>query len=315
MAVIHINLFGQLAIFVDDRPLFIGLPNTKPLELFAYLLLNRKNPQSREAIAALFWPDLAPVHAKKSLRKVLCTLQHLLTDAVKDGGPPVLLIKPDWITLNPALHLCLDIADFEQAHTLAQKHMGLPLDPQSSQIIAAAVARYEGELLAGLYTDWCLYERERLENMYLEMLHKLMVYAETGRAYEQAIKYGLEIVRHDRANERAYLDLMRLYYLSGNRSAALHQYAHCVAALAKELGVRPRKSTEQLYRQICEDDLTSTELDVVSGERHGGQHTELATYSHLQQARADLQRVLEQVQGEIEHIERLLKRDSEWRNA
>lgn len=309
MGEICINLFGQLAIFVDDHPLFIGPSLTKPLELFAYMLINRKRPQAREAIATLFWPDLDHTHAKKSLRKVLCTLQCFLADVVKKGLPPVLLIERDWIALNPALHLQLDVDIFEHAYGLAQEHIGSALDQQSAQILAAAVARYEGDLLTGLYADWCLYERARFENMYLELLHKLMVYAETCRAYEQAITYGLQILRYDRANERAYVDLMRLYYLSGNRSAALHQYANCVAALAKELGVKPRKSTEKLYQQICHDDLAAIQPGAVGMEREVGQQIKPLSRSHLQQARADLQRVLEQVQGDIERVERLLKEE------
>lgn len=57
----------------------------------------------------------------------------------------------------------------------------------------------------------------------LEMRHLLLVAAEHRQAYEQAIAHGCEILRYDRANERAHRDLMRLYYLSGNRSAALRQ--------------------------------------------------------------------------------------------
>ena len=34
---------------------------------------------------------------------------------------------------------------------------------------------YRGDLLEGCYQDWCLFERERLQNAYLAMLDKLMV--------------------------------------------------------------------------------------------------------------------------------------------
>ena len=46
---------------------------------------------------------------------------------------------------------------------------------------------------------------------------------------------------------------MRLNLLNGDRTAALHQYEICVAALAEELDVPPAKSTMTLYEQIRQD--------------------------------------------------------------
>lgn len=308
MAITRIQLFGRMAIFVDDRPLAVGPPHIKPLELCAYLLIHRQHSHPREALATLLWPELPPAHGKKNLRKVLCTLQHLLTDAVGPGDPPLLLIEHDWLALNPARELQLDVAAFEQAYALAQQYEG-DLDTKTAQVIATAVALYEGELLTGLYADWCLYERERLENMYFELQHTLMAYAEHRHAYKQAIAHGLEILRHDRANERAHRDLIRLYYLIGDRSAALHQYEHCVATLATELGVGPCKCTESLYRQICRDEraMLSATPDVDDTAWQHMQRADPQTRSYLQQIHAELQRVLQQVQDEIQRVEGLLK--------
>lgn len=56
-------------------------------QLFTYLLIHRRRSHPREALATLLWPELPSAHAKKNLRKVLCILQHLLTDAVRPGDP------------------------------------------------------------------------------------------------------------------------------------------------------------------------------------------------------------------------------------
>lgn len=308
MRTLRINLFGRLAVFVDECPLTVGPPHTKPLELFAYLLIHRRRSHSREALATLLWPEMPPAPAKRNLRKVLCTLQHLLADAVPPGDPQVLLIEHDWLALNPALDLQLDVERFEQAYALARQHAGTLLDSQTTQVLAAAVELYADELLAGCYCDWCLHERERLENMYLELLHALMVDAEHRHAYEQAIAYGCEILRHDRASERTHRDLMRLYYLSGDRSTALRQYGHCVSALINDLGVKPRTCTEQLYRQICSDELMpSAELSAEHPELQRELGAGADRSSHLQQIRAELQRTLGQVQDELQRVERLLQ--------
>lgn len=308
MAAIRINLFGRLAVFVDDRPLVVGSPHLKPIEIFTYLLIHRRRSHSREAIATLLWPDLPPAHAKKNLRKVLCTLQHLLADAVMPSGPPVLLIEHDWIALNPALDLQLDVEIFEHAYTLAQQQADGVLDHTTAQEIAAAVALYEGELLAGLYTDWCLRERERLEDLYLELRHLLLVDAERRCAYEQAIAHGRAILRHDRSNERTHRDLMRLYYVSGDRSAALHQYEHCAAALSSELGVRPGAYTQGLYQQICHDELMPPGAAPASEPAALRRQPDTSPESSQSQLiGADLQRTLGQAQGDLQRVERLLK--------
>lgn len=90
----------------------IGIPHTKPHERFAYLLLHRRRNHPREALATLLWPEATPSQARKNLRKALCILQRTLAKAGEPADPPILLVEHDWITLNPALDLHVDVAEF-----------------------------------------------------------------------------------------------------------------------------------------------------------------------------------------------------------
>lgn len=306
MAHFRINLFGRFAIFIDQRPLALTRVQTKPIELLAYLLLFRRHPHGREVIAALLWPDLTPTQARRNLRKVLCTLQQLLTDSHRANDPPLVLIDHEWLAINPICDLQLDVAIFEQAYVAAQQRTSADLSPHMVSTLTAAVELYSGELLTGFYADWCLQERERLENMYLELRRVLLLVLEQQQAYDQAIIHGLEILRHDRANERTYRDLMRLYYLSGNRSMAIHQYEHCVAALRKELGVSPSKVTTQLYQHLCSDDLDAAEHSDGDAARAAAVSGERPQQQHLLKMRTELQQMLQQVQEELQHVERML---------
>jgi DNA-binding SARP family transcriptional activator len=305
MAAFRIQLFGQLAISIEKQLLYLGIPATKPLELLAYLLIHRQRVHPREHLATLLWPDLPNAQAKRNLRKVLCTLQHLLNPGDHPEAAPLFQIEHDWVAVNPAAALDLDIAAFEHAYTLAQQHSGEALDPAIEHLIGAAVDRYSGELLAGLYDDWCLHERERLENMYLELLHILQVHATQQQAYDQAIDRGLAILQHDHANERAYADLMRLYYLNGNRTAALHLYRRCVAALSEELDVQPSRQTEQLYQQICTDSLAEPPTRSATMTNPAPAQPPQAATPHLLQMQAELQRLLDQVHDELQRVKEL----------
>jgi DNA-binding SARP family transcriptional activator len=167
----------------------------------------------------------------------------------------LLLVEPEWLQLNEQARLALDVREFERAYALTHDTNGQQLLPLQVQLIENALELYRGNLLDGWYQDWCLFERERLQNMYLSMLDKMMGYCELYQRFEQGISYGVQILRYDRAHERTYANLMRLHYQAGDRTAALHQYERCVAALREELSVEPSRQTSELYELVMQDRL------------------------------------------------------------
>ena len=83
-----------------------------------------------------------------------------------------MLAGPDWIQFSPEADLWLDVAVFEQAFALVRGVPGRELDTREAQTLQSVVQLYQEDLLESWYQDWCLYERERLQNMYLAMLDK-----------------------------------------------------------------------------------------------------------------------------------------------
>jgi DNA-binding SARP family transcriptional activator len=118
-----------------------------------------------------------------------------------------------------------------------------------------AEALYRGDLLEGWYWDWCAVERERLKDMYVTILEKLMVHCEINCQYELGLAYCMRILGCDHALESAHQQLMRLYYLAGQRVKALRQFERCTSILSQELGVHPSQQTLRLYEQIKADRL------------------------------------------------------------
>src|SRR5215469_6947387 len=191
--------------------------------------------------------------------QVLWQLQSALGSQHESARARALLVEPDWVQLNSEADIWLDVAVFEQAYNLVQKTAGQELNGSLAQLLQDTVQLYQGPLLEGWYNDWCLYERERLQGIYLAMLDKLMGYCEVHQDYETGLLYGMRIMCYDRARERTHRRLMRLHYLSGDRSAALRQYEQCTTALAEELGAKPSKHTIALYEQIHADQLDELE--------------------------------------------------------
>ena len=114
---------------------------------------------------------------------------------------------------------------------------------------------YRGELLPTWYQDWCVYEHVRLQLIRIMMLEQLMAHYESRGRLARAIGYGQTILRHDRARERTYRELMRLYYVIGDRTAAMRQFERCARALAVEFGLQPDSQTVAVHQQIRSDRL------------------------------------------------------------
>jgi DNA-binding SARP family transcriptional activator len=299
-------LFGKFDVRCSEQSL-IGLEARKVQELFCYLLLYRDRPHPREALADLLWGDTSTAQSKSYLRKALWQLHSALEVSGQAGQNEVLLVEPDWVQLNPAADIWLDAAVLEQAFALVKGVLGRELDDQAAQTLQSAVNLYRGDLLEGWYADWCLYERERLQHLYLALLDRLMDHCESHQCYEAGIIYGLNALRYDRAREHTHRRLMRLHNLAGDRTGALRQYERCIDALTEELGVKPTQRTVALYEQIRADQSPASVLDQASPAVIVPLPEFLSQLQQLQTLLAETQHQLQQ------HIEAVKMTISGWR--
>lgn len=289
-------LFGRFHAEADGQPL-PGLDGAKVQELYCFLLLHRDRPHSRVSLASLLWGEMPEAHARQYLRKALWQL-----GAALDEAAVALIVEPGWIQFAPAAGHWLDVAQFETAYAHAEDIPGQKLKPAQAAELRAAVALYRGDLLEGWYQEWCLFERERLERMYLIMLEKLMLYCESQEQYELGVSYGVAALRRDRARERTHRRLIRLHYLSGNRSEALRQYQRCLQALREELGVGPARSTVRLYEQVlAEADLDAPGAPPVPAPRADAPGQDKAIHQ-LESLHNLLYQMQQRIQQELDNV-------------
>jgi DNA-binding SARP family transcriptional activator len=248
MARLKATLFGKFRVERENQQT-LGIDTGKAQELLGLLFIHRDRPQARETLSETLWRNQPPAISRKNLRQTLWKLKSALK-AQPRNDPPSLLIESDWIQLNPSAHWWLDIAEFEQTYSRIKNISAREFDPKDYQNVEQSADLYQGDLLEGWYQDWCIFERERYRSMHLTLLTRLVQYCELNRKFEAGLAYGEKLLQHDRAYEKAHRQMMRLYFLSGDRSRALRQYNRCVAALHEELGVDPSDRTIQLYEQI-----------------------------------------------------------------
>lgn len=250
MIALQIGLFGRFEISCSGKPV-AGLEGRKVQELLAFLLLQRPRAFSREYLAELLWGQRAPAQSRKYLRQTLWQVHSALAAfGVEAERSAPLQVDDQWVCFNQQCPLWLDVAAFEAAYGAAQGIAGRDLDDDRAAALRQAVGLYNGDLLEGCYADWCLFERERLQNMYLAMLDKLMVHCEVNGDFEAGLGFGALILRVDRARERTHRQMMRLYGLARQRTDALRQYQRCVEALREELDVAPSPRTVELAAQL-----------------------------------------------------------------
>jgi DNA-binding SARP family transcriptional activator len=309
MSQLKINLLGKFSVRRDEEALD-GLDGGKVQELFGYLLLNRNRPHPREALANALWGGSSTAQSKKYLRQALWHLQSALEAESKIAPGRFLVVEPNWIKLSSGGGLWLDVEEFESAFALVQGKPSESLDAEKAESLRLAVELYRGDLLEGSYQDWFLYERERLQNIYLAMLDKLTGYCEISGEYEQGQDYAARILRYDPARERTHRRLIRLYYLAGDRSAALRQYARCVSVLKDELGVKPDVQTVALCERVRSDSLDAPQstLAPAKPEAKAADAALPDIIARLKQLHATLSEIQQQVQKEIRTVELALNR-------
>jgi DNA-binding SARP family transcriptional activator len=248
MADLKVTLFGKFNIEIEGLKV-AGMEARKVQELLSYLLLFKDHPQPRDYLCETFWSDQSTANSRKHLRQTLWKLQSAMQGA---GNPSGMALRndSDWIQIQLAGDFWLDVDEIEKVFNLVKGKKASELSQRDFSQLEYAADVYKGDLLEGWYSDWCFFERERYQTMHLLLLDKLIQFCELHEKYDAGLFYGMDILRHDHSYERAHRQLMRLYFLTGNRTQALHQYKRCEMALRDELGVEPSEATKQLYEQI-----------------------------------------------------------------
>ena len=309
MKQLHITLFGKLSIKYGGCAL-PACEQAKVQELLCYLLLHRDRSYTREMLASLLWGSYCTTAlSKKYLRNALWRLQAVFNAQPEIAGSGLLVVEPGWVQLRSVAGLRLDVAAFEAAYTAVRGRAGASLDEQSARTLEESVQLYRGDLLEDCYSEWCLCERERLLQIYLTMLDKLVDYCRAHARYEEGLSYGRGILRYDRARECTHQQMMQLYYLNGDRTGALRQYVQCVDALKEELDVGPARSTARLYQQIREDHLYQPADEPTEGARSDSPARQII--HHLRQLHTSLKDVQLQVQRVTEAAERAFEDPSD----
>lgn len=251
MSCAKLFLLGSPRIEYEGVP--VEVDTRKAVALLAYLAVTQQY-HSRDALAALLWPEYDQTRARAVLRRTLSSLARARAEGWLDVGRQSIGLNRNkvWVDVDHFTNLLAECRN--HGHPEAEECTAC-LSP-----LTEAASLYRGDFLAGFnvrdsvnFEDWQFLEAENLHRRLAGALQKLARLHGALGEFDSAIEYARRWLALDPLHEPAHRSLMELYAWAGQRAAAVRQYRECVRILEQELGVSPLEETTRLYQEIKEN--------------------------------------------------------------
>jgi predicted ATPase/DNA-binding SARP family transcriptional activator len=217
----------------------------KSRALIAYLAAAAQ-PVRREALAALFFPQSDDP---------LGALRWQLSEIRRQLGSAMVVAQQDTLQLDHR-RCWVDAHEFD--HMLRRDALS------SIEQLTRALGLYRGEYLADVslpdapeFDMWLLGRRAHYRQRYELALARLVDRLIQHEQYAQALPWAQQLVQSDALAEPANLQLIRLYALNGQRTAALAHYEQYHRLLRTEIQAPPSPEAAALHAEIAADRLTT----------------------------------------------------------
>jgi DNA-binding SARP family transcriptional activator/TolB-like protein len=236
---IELTLLGLQSVRASDgRELGSLAAQPKRFALLAYLAVaGGAGYHRRDALTAMFWPELDQLAARRALRNTLYHLRETIGDRV------VITRGDDAIAIDPAALTC-------DATKLS--------DAVAEGRFEDAVDCYRGELLAGLhfpnagesFEEWLSRERARIVGLVLQALRALVDRDEAAGNYAAAVRWAQRACALAQDDESWLRRSMSLLDVADDRGSALRLYESFERRLAAEFDSRPTAESAALAARI-----------------------------------------------------------------
>jgi DNA-binding SARP family transcriptional activator len=227
-----IRLLGRLDLRAGEAPVRIGGRHAQAL---LSLLTLRPRPRLRDTLAAELWPE-AGAPSASALRQALWQVRSSLTAAGLDAES-WLEADQDTIGVHPAVTLDLDVDRFER--------LAAGDAPEDHE---RALRLYAGDLLEGLGHECFAADRERLSDLYEDLLAEVARERLDRDDTLGARRAASALLLRDPLREEAHAVLIAAFGRVGSRSQVVRQYRRVCAILRSELAVGPLPETDAAYR-------------------------------------------------------------------
>ncbi|MHA1548557.1 MAG: AfsR/SARP family transcriptional regulator, partial [Alphaproteobacteria bacterium] len=213
-----------------------------------YLVIYQGRPVRRERLGDCLWPESDEAEAWSRLKVTVSFLRRQLRaaglqeDVLKTIGKSYML-RSDAVWV--------DAVEFENLVSKATTVAREGRKEEALLLYEDAQRLYRGDYLEeDLYADWCAAERQRMREVYLEMLAGLGdCYAACGRLAEAA-QVCRTALCCDPCRESFLRSVLRYLVALGRPDWAEADYRHWRRVMAEEMGMELTAETERLYQDL-----------------------------------------------------------------
>jgi serine/threonine protein kinase len=214
------------------------LAQPKRLAILVYLVVS-PGFHRRDALLAMFWPELDTRRARASLNQAVGFLRKEL-----GGRPESVIVSRGGAELGiNSDGIWCDVSAF-RVYIQAERY-------------SEALDLYPGDLLPGFHSvpssefhEWLENERVRLRTTAVRAAREVAQVNERARHYTTAVTSARRAVELSGLDERAVRDLLTLLDRLGDRAGAINAYDEFARHLATELEAEPSAETVALVEQI-----------------------------------------------------------------
>ncbi len=253
MSKLAIQLLQNPTISTDDGVLV--LRDDKSWALLTYLLIHHDQPQRREHLAVLLWPEKSSKASRANLRKVLFHLRRTLANVADD----LLVTTAQTVMARKGEVVSADIWQLQEG--LAIKTISAATLPVLHQVAAT----YQSELLPNLVIDhsdafnsWLDQQRDQLQQGIERLLTALSKYHRELDQFDEAIQFAERLLHIAPYDEEAVRQLMQLFAATGRRANAIQLYRQFSQRLASHVHLQPEEATRQLARHIEQTNVAAS---------------------------------------------------------
>ena len=262
---IRMNTFGRLEFELRGEP----IPESKWTRkksriILAYLFAEPNRVLTKDKIVDEFLQDTPPEKVDALYHNTLSNMRAALkveydfkirsgkksgkSKASEDWSPNLLLYEGKTLRWNNDFYYWSDCAEFEKLYNSAMSSSAEP--KLKLKQCLQAVELYKGDFLPGYYESWCEEMRQNYSNMFIKLCVELIKIFKEKKLYSEIIKYAEKILKTDKLNDEAYVEMIEAYFQLGEINMAKDKFSLMLKIYDEELGEKPDKSVLDMIKTI-----------------------------------------------------------------
>lgn len=248
-----IRALGPLEIQAGERRLeHSAWRSARARRLLQLLLIHRFRWVPRDVVLEALWPDADPDKSANSLWQTMHVLRRLLEPDLKEARLSAYVrLRDEACRLMPGEDYSFDVELFESAVKNAEKAWPNRKSANVETPLRRAAELYRGDLFVeNPYEEFATAERERLREMLLRTLRRLLQLHTERSNWEEAVITSRRALEVDSYQEDIHWFRVQAHLRLGHRREALDAYHQYEEMLVREMGLLPSDRMRALADQV-----------------------------------------------------------------